>query len=139
VIRYHLMHASDSNIQMSRVRFSQDGPVCGMKAKSFISSGTYLLHSAANLALDAPWDFSEDAKPSLKPPPGLWLSVFNPPRWMVGPARSRICLGPLRFFNHSCKPNCEVSVRIFIPRTSLTFFGLGLGLGVGLGLGLGLG
>ena len=37
------------------------------------------------------------------------LSVILSSPGQLGPENERLILGPLRFANHDCKPNCQVS------------------------------
>jgi hypothetical protein len=81
-------------------------PACvGLYAKEFIPDQQWILQTASNAAVDAPYDFdSEDANISER----LKLSVVTPWKGMFNDERSRIMLGPLRFVNHDCVPNSQV-------------------------------
>jgi hypothetical protein len=42
------------------------------------------------------------------------LSVIMRSKGQLGPEDVRLILGPLRFANHECNPNCQVSIQIQI-------------------------
>jgi hypothetical protein len=107
-IRYHLMFAEDSNITLKRVKFGSGLPVCfGMRAKKDIPSSVAILRTATNVAADDPYRFD---RKGTHIPERVKLSVIKPHHGMkTSDSSPRIMLGPLRFVNHDCNPNAEVS------------------------------
>jgi hypothetical protein len=100
-----------------RIRLAPDTPYCyGVMAIDFIPKGAWILRTASNAAIDAPYDLDDDESGL---PDRLCLSVVSPWKGMFGDGRARIMLGPLRFVNHDCVPNTEVS-RVSIIHNSLT-------------------
>ena len=94
-----------------------DGEIgAGLKAKSFISEGTLLLTVGGSMAVDE-WGGGDS------------VSVIIPKAGdeTLGPIAKRLILGPFRFANHDCSPNCQASgfpwkVFIRLPSPSLPRF-----------------
>jgi hypothetical protein len=106
--RYYLIHEPASNIKLQRVSFAgMEGAQLGLRATKPICKNVHLLRTCTNLAMDAPFNFDDDAEEA-RLPEALKLSVCTPASNMRGPAASRLALGALRFVNHSCKANAEV-------------------------------
>jgi len=60
----------------------------------FIPAQTYILMASGSMSSD---NFG-----------GGGLSVILRGSGQLGPKNERLILGPLRFANHECKPNCQV-------------------------------
>jgi histone-lysine N-methyltransferase SUV420H len=94
ILRYKLLYSPESNVQLEKVVFG-DGPISGgLRARSTIRAGAYLLHACGSLS-------SNLHKPG--------HATIEATTQQLGPTGSRLILGPLRFVNHDCNPNSQVS------------------------------
>ncbi|KAJ7438480.1 hypothetical protein FB451DRAFT_1060237 [Mycena latifolia] len=93
ILRYKLLYSPDSNVQLEKVVFG-DSPVAGgLKARTVIRAGTYLLYACGSLS-------------SNLHEPGH--ATIESTTQQLKPRGSRLILGPLRFVNHDCKPNSQL-------------------------------
>ncbi|KAJ6531321.1 hypothetical protein B0H19DRAFT_475950 [Mycena capillaripes] len=95
ILRYKLLYSPESNVGLEKVIFG-DGPVSGgLRARSAIRAGTYLLHACGSLS-------SNRHKPG--------HATIEATTQQLGPTGSRLILGPLRFVNHDCNANSQVII-----------------------------
>ncbi|KAJ7721569.1 hypothetical protein DFH07DRAFT_857787 [Mycena maculata] len=93
ILRYKLLYSPDSNVQLEKVKFG-DGPISGgLRARSTIRAGAYLLYACGSLS-------SNRHKPG--------HATIEATTQQLGPTGSRMILGPLRFVNHDCNPNSQL-------------------------------
>lgn len=86
---------SSQNVGLEKVVFG-DGPIAGgLKARSTIRASTYLLYACGSLS-------SNRHKPG--------HATIEATTRQLGPTGSRLILGPLRFVNHDCNANSQVSL-----------------------------
>lgn len=101
------MYACGSNIQLEKVVFG-DGPISGgLRARTTIRAGAYLLYACGSMS-------SNRHKPG--------HATIEATTQQLGPTGSRLILGPLRFVNHDCNPNSQASLscrRIRSPRSNI--------------------
>lgn len=96
LLRYFLLHSVHSNIRMEKVSFDGGSTIeGGLKASKLIEPSTYLLCASSSMSSDL-WDL------------GGGVSVIESSPRQKRPHGKRLLLGPLRFANHDCKPNCQV-------------------------------
>lgn len=89
---------------LEKVSFS-GGKICfGLKACRIIPAGCPILSTSTSL--------SEDVVPDDM----AGISVIEATRGQKGPMGPRLMLGPLRFANHDCKPNCQVRLLLFTTK-----------------------
>lgn len=83
----------------------------GIKARVPIPRGTFLHCLIGLMASDS--KYADQVE----------LSVITPHHDNLGPPENRILVGPLRFINHSCLPNIEVSTTgLILYRLKVTCF-----------------
>jgi hypothetical protein len=94
LLRYTLLHSVHSSIKIEKVTLG--GKIdAGLTCTKFIPAGMYILTAGGSMSLD-----HYDAG-------GLSVILRSPGQ--LGPENERLILGPLRFANHECKPNCQVN------------------------------
>lgn len=99
--RYDILYSSDSPVILEKTSFVQ-GKVCmGLKARQTIPAGCPILSTSTSLSKD------------VVPEDRGGISVIEGSRGQKGPMGPRLMLGPLRFANHDCKPNCQVGVKLY--------------------------
>jgi hypothetical protein len=69
----------------------------GLECTKLIPAATYILTAGGSMSSD---NFGTGTG-------GLSVILHSPGQ--LGPENERLILGPLRFANHECKPNCQVS------------------------------
>ncbi|KAJ7286188.1 hypothetical protein C8J57DRAFT_1216413 [Mycena rebaudengoi] len=93
ILRYNLLYSPDSNVQLEKVVFG-DGPISGgLRARTDIAAGSYLLYACGSLSSD-------------RYTPGH--ATIEATTQQLGPTGSRLILGPLRFTNHDCNSNSQL-------------------------------
>lgn len=105
LLRYHLLYSDESLVSIDKVAFDGQAISIGLKASTDITAGVFLLSSSASMSSDT---FKGGA-----------LSVIEAHRSQDGKKGKRLLLGPMRFINHDCNPNCEVFKLIFTLRATL--------------------
>ena len=94
--RYYLLYSTDSQVRLEKVSFDQRAIAMGLKAQRTIHAGTAILSTCTSMSLD------------LIPQGRRSISIIESSRGHLGPLGPRLLLGPLRFANHDCDPNCQV-------------------------------
>lgn len=69
--------------------------MAGLECTKAIPAGTYILTGSSSLSSDS---YGK----------GGGLSVILACPGQLGPSTERLMLGPVRFANHDCEPNCQV-------------------------------
>jgi hypothetical protein len=105
--RYNILYSADSPVALQKVSFDGVKISLGLKALRAIPAGCPILSSSASMSGDLV-------------PPGLdSISIIASSSGQKGPIGLRLMLGPLRFANHDCEPNCQVRLGyILICRSS---------------------
>jgi hypothetical protein len=94
LIRYALLHSRFSSIKVNK--FLYDGDiVAGLECTKTIPAHTYILTSGGSMSSD---NYGQAGG----------LSVILSSTGQLGPPNERLMLGPVRFANHECMPNCQV-------------------------------
>jgi hypothetical protein len=94
LLRYTLLHSAHSSIKIEKVTLG--GKIdAGLTCTKFIPAGMYILTAGGSMSSN---NFGKGG-----------LSVIMRGSGQLGPENERLILGPLRFANHECKPNCQVS------------------------------
>jgi SET domain len=81
------------------VSFDNHTISAGLKATSRIEAATWILSTCSSMSSDLQHHAS--------------ISVIQSHQSQQGPCGQRLILGPFRFANHDCAPNCQVSVQNF--------------------------
>jgi hypothetical protein len=92
------VNSPHSPIKVTKISF-QGKISAGLECTRPISAGTYILTAGGSMSSDNVY--------------GGGLSVITRSTGQLGPGGERLILGPLRFANHECEPNCQVSILIF--------------------------
>jgi hypothetical protein len=87
---------------LEKVVYEQGVISGGMKAQEDIPAGVSLLAACGSGSQDAV--------------DRAGISIVKASRIQKGPTKPRLVLGPFRFVNHDCDPNCQVSHPLFHPR-----------------------
>jgi hypothetical protein len=85
---------------MDKISFDTVTATGGLKATRDILPSTVLLTATSSMSLDMV--------------EGGGHSVVESNEKQKGPTGSRLVLGPIRFINHDCDPNCQVGQTTFI-------------------------
>jgi len=93
ILRYKLMYSPESNVGIEKIVFGDDKITGGLRARTAIRAGAYLLHACGSLS-------SNLHKPG--------HATIEATTQQLGPTGSRLILGPLRFVNHDCNPNSQL-------------------------------
>ena len=83
---------------LEKVSFEEKKVCMGLKARRLIPAGCPILSTSTSLSQD------------LVPDQMVGISVAEASKGQKGPMGPRLMLGPLRFVNHDCKPNCQVGL-----------------------------
>jgi hypothetical protein len=101
LLRYSLLHSEYSSIKLTKVNC--DGEIsAGLECTKHIPASTYILTAGGSMSSD---NYGVNVG---------GLSVVIRGARQLGPENERLLLGPLRFVNHGCMPNCQVSIPHFI-------------------------
>jgi hypothetical protein len=96
LLRYALLHSIHSLIKINKVTYG--GQInAGLECTKFILAATYILTADGSMSFD---DFNTGID---------GLSVILCDSRQLGLKNEHLILGPLRFANHECKSNCQVS------------------------------
>jgi hypothetical protein len=95
--RYDLLYSEESPVHLDKVSFDGDTISAGLKAKIKIPASCPILCTSSSMSSD------------LIPAPLRCISVIVSAPDQNGPVGPRLMLGPLRFANHDCQPNTQVS------------------------------
>jgi hypothetical protein len=110
--RYYLLYSTDSPVRLEKVSFDNIKISMGLKAHRNIPSGAAILSSSSSMSTD------------IIPPERRSISIIKSHRSQLGPLGPRLLLGPLRFANHDCNPNCQVV--IFLTLSYCRIFSLSI-------------
>ena len=93
--RYALLYCEESYVKIEKVSF-EEGKICaGLVACQMIPAATPILTTCSSMSSD----LAEGSH---------MISVVEGTRLQKGPEGPRLILGPFRFVNHNCQPNCQV-------------------------------
>lgn len=100
-VRYLILARPCSLVKLGAVQFPGNTKLTsGLYSKQNISACVEILETCSSMCLD-------DCR---------WgNSIIMSTSTQIGPPRERIILGPLRFANHDCNPNCQVTFLSFHP------------------------
>jgi hypothetical protein len=94
LLRYSILHSEHSPVKLCKVIFGDD--ICaGLEATKDIPAACYILSTCSSMSAEL-----YDGKQC--------LSVICSDSKQKGPQGDRLILGPFRFANHDCQPNCQV-------------------------------
>jgi hypothetical protein len=110
--RYDLFYSQESPVRLDKVSFDGNTISAGLKAKIKIPASCPILSTSSSMSSD------------IIPPNLSGISVIMSAHDQKGPLGPRLMLGPLRFANHDCQPNTQVSqvtytIRLELEPTSL--------------------
>jgi len=95
--RYDLLYSEESPVRLDKVSFDGSTISAGLRAKTGIMASFPVLSTSSSMSSDL-------IPESLKS-----ISVIESGPEHKGPLGPRLILGPLRFANHDCHPNTQVS------------------------------
>lgn len=95
--RYDLLYSEESPVRLDKVSFDGNMISAGLKAKNKIPASCPILATSSSLSSD------------IIPANVHSISVIESAPDQKGPLGPRLMLGPLRFANHDCHPNTQVS------------------------------
>jgi hypothetical protein len=95
--RYDLLYSQESPVRLDKVSFDGNTISAGLKAKIKIPASCPILSTSSSMSSD------------IIPPHLGSISVIMSAHDQKGPLGPRLMLGPLRFANHDCQPNTQVS------------------------------
>jgi hypothetical protein len=95
LLRYSLLHSAHSLVKLDKVTYG--GRICaGLRATQHIPACTFILTTCSSMSSDL---YGADGG----------FSIIESTAQQLGPIGQRLILGPFRFANHECEPNCQVS------------------------------
>jgi hypothetical protein len=95
--RYDLLYSEESPVILDKVSFDGNMISAGLKARIKIPASSPILSTSSSMSSD------------LIPAHLHGISVITSGHDQHGPLGPRLMLGPLRFANHDCEPNTQVS------------------------------
>jgi hypothetical protein len=95
--RYDLLYSEESPVGLDKVSFDGSTISAGLRAKRKIEASCPILSTSSSMSSD------------LIPGSYRSISVIESGPEQKGPLGPRLMLGPLRFANHDCEPNTQVS------------------------------
>lgn len=95
--RYDLLYSEESPVHLDKVSFDGNTISAGLKAKFKIPASCPILSTSSSMSSD------------IIPAHLHSISVIMSAPDQKGPLGPRLMLGPLRFANHDCQPNTQVS------------------------------
>jgi hypothetical protein len=95
--RYDLLYSEESAVHLDKVSFDGKTISAGLKAKNKIPASCPILSTSSSLSSD------------IIPGNVQGISIIESGADQKGPLGPRLMLGPLRFANHDCQPNTQVS------------------------------
>jgi hypothetical protein len=99
--RYDLLYSEESPVHLDKVSYDDGTTIsAGLKAKIKIPASTPILSTSSSISRD------------LVPAHLSCISVIMSAPDQKGLLGPRLMLGPLRFANHDCQPNTQVSKRL---------------------------
>lgn len=108
--RYHILRYSPlSNVRVDKVLFKGSTKVsCGLKAASNISAATVILSLCSSMSSDLISG-------------RFGISVIKSVACQSLKEGERLILGPFRFANHDCSPNCQVRILFFFKGQQMAY------------------
>jgi SET domain len=97
LFRYSLLYSQHSPTAIEKVSFDNQTVSAGLKATAHIGAATWILSTCGSMSSDIHHYRG--------------VSVIQSHHSQLGPSGPRLILGPFRFANHDCAPNCQVCVR----------------------------
>lgn len=99
--RYDLLYSDESPVHLEKVSFDGNTISAGLKAKIKIPASCPILSTSSSMSSD------------LIPANLHGISIIMSAPDQKGPLGPRLILGPLRFANHDCQPNTQVSILFY--------------------------
>ena len=103
MLRYDVLFSDDSPVRLDKVSFDGVEMDGGVKAIEAIPAGIPILAMASSMSSD------------LIPGKATAISVIQSHPSQSGLVGVRLMLGPVRFANHDCNPNCQVRGYTVLP------------------------
>jgi hypothetical protein len=94
LLRYFILYSPHSPVRLEKTAFNGSSICAGLKASNDIAASSVILATCGSMSSDL-----ADAG---------GFSVIQSSRDQLGPHGLRMILGPFRFANHDCQPNCQV-------------------------------
>src|SRR5262245_58970954 len=92
LLRYSILHSNSSPVKVSKIVYGD--VICGgLEATSDIPAASYILSTCSSMSKDLH---------------NRGFSIIQSHPQQKGPIGNRLILGPFRFANHDCEPNCQV-------------------------------
>ncbi|KAH7929209.1 hypothetical protein BV22DRAFT_1029843 [Leucogyrophana mollusca] len=103
--RYMLLHSADSLVGLDKISLDGETVTGGIKARKDIPASTFLLTLSGSMSKNTVTEMNH--------------SIIQASASQMGPGGNRMILGPFRFVNHDCKPNCQIYP---VPNTHAAMF-----------------
>jgi hypothetical protein len=98
IARYSLLYSDESFVGIDKISFDEVTATGGLKATRDIPLSTVLLTATSSMSSDIV--------------SGGGHSIVESTKKQKEPLGTRMVLGPIRFINHDCSPNCQASAMI---------------------------
>jgi hypothetical protein len=95
--RYDLLYSEESPVRLDKVSFDGVTISAGLKATTKILASWPILSTSSSMSSDLISGYLKS------------ISIIESAPEQKGPLGPRLILGPLRFANHDCQPNTQVS------------------------------